>query len=296
MRLNSQKLILVLSLQIFFVQTIYGQTKTTEESEKDLLNYSNIKSVLKNDGLMKEKQKKERIVKEIKKEKRKINISRYDYPSSDDFWNQMSEYWLVKNAQLLRWDFPKPEYGIDTAFKNLLENFGFYNKHYKILIVNSPKVFHLGLPAGKDRYILIISLPFMRTMDLTKVDISLLLLEDMLRLESGYFIDNLEAKTEFIGSNFYGKEAPKKQMITDLMEKYDKVVFSKGFNFQQQFEVTKQMDSYLKSDPPLWNAYFNLLKKIDRLVKSDLLYKEYLKVFPSPELQMQWLSPKKKVI
>lgn len=285
-----------LLIQLLFLSQVMGQTETMEESEKDLLNYSNIKSVLKNDGLVEEKKKKEQIVKEIKKEKQKINISRYDFPNEDDFWLQISEYWLVKNAQLLRWDFPKPEYGIDSAFKNLLENFGFYNKHYKILIVNSPKVTHLGLPAGKDRYIFVISLPFMRTMDLTKVDISLLLLEDMLRLEKDYLKNNLDQKTDFLGSNFYGKEAPKKELIMKFLGGYDEIIFSKGFNFQQQFEVTKQMDSYLKSDPALWGAYFNLLKKIDRLIKNDLLYKDYLKIYPSPELQMQWLSPKKKVI
>ncbi|MAZ47327.1 MAG: hypothetical protein CME65_02110 [Halobacteriovoraceae bacterium] len=283
-------------IQILLVFSAMGQTETMEESEKDLLNYSNIKSVLKNDGLVEEKKKKERIVKEIKKEKQKINISRYNYPDADDFWLHISEYWLVKNAQLLRWDFPKPEYGIDSAFKNLLENFGFFNKHYKILIVNSPKVTHLGLPAGKDRYIFVISLPFMRTMDLTKVDISLLLLEDMLRLEKDYLKKNLDQKVDFLGTNFHGKEAPKKEMIMKFLGGYDEIIFSKGFNFQQQFEVTKQMDSYLKSDPALWGAYFNLLKKIDRLIKNDLLYKDYLKIYPSPELQMQWLSPKKKVI
>ncbi len=270
--------------------------QTSEEAEKDLLNYSNIKSVLKNDGLMEQKKKRDKFVKEIKNQKEKINLSRYQYPDENDFWNQLSEYWLVKNAQLLRWDFPKPEYGIDTAFKKLLEKFGFYNKHYKILIINSPKITHMGLPAGKDRYIFVISLPFMRTMDLTKVDISLLLFEDMLRLDSRYFINNIGEKTDFVGTNFHGKEGPKKEMLLKFLEKYNEVIFSKGFNFQQQFEVTKQMDSYLKADPALWGAYFNLLKKIDRLVKSDLLYKEYLKIYPSPELQMEWLSPKKKVI
>ena len=285
-------------LPLFFISLVFAQdpTQTSEEAEKDLLNYTNIKSVLKNDGLMEQKKKKEKLVQEIKKQKKKINIGRYKYPSADDFWQQMSEYWLVKNAQLLRWDFPKPEYGIGKAFENLLEKFGFYNKHYKILIINSPKISHMGLPAGKDRYIFVVSLPFMRTMDLTKVDISLLLFEDMLRLEKQYFIDNLGLKTDFLGTNFHGKDAPKKEMLLKFIAKYDEIIFSKGFNFQQQFEVTKQMDSYLKADPGLWGAYYNLLKKIDRLVKSDLLYKEYLKIFPSPELQMGWLSPKKKVI
>ena len=60
--------------------------------------------------------------------------------------------------------------------------------------------------------------------------------------------------------------------------------------------IAIKIDGYLKADPILWNAYFNLLKKIDRLTKNDLLYKDYLKIYPSPELQIQWISPKKKVI
>lgn len=288
----------LLTLLLFSSMQLWSQdpTQTPEEAEKDLLDYTNIKSVLKNDGLMEQKKKKERIVKEIKKQKKQISISRYSYPDKDDFWPQISEYWLVKNAQLLRWDFPKPEYGIDTAFKGLLENFGFYNRHFKILIINSPKMTHFGLPAGKDQYIFVISLPFMRTMDLTKVDIALLLFEDMLRLDEGYFQENLGLKTDFLGTNFYGKEAPDEKFLKKFLDGYTDIIFNKGFNFQQQFEVTKKIDGYLKADPVLWNAYFNLLKKIDRLTKNDLLYKDYLKIYPSPELQIQWISPQKKVI
>ena len=56
------------------------------------------------------------------------------------------------------------------------------------------------------------------------------------------------------------------------------------------------MDKILKSSPESWNSYFKLLKKIDQLVKNNLMYKNYLKIYPSPELQIEWLSPKKKVL
>jgi len=80
------------------------------------------------------------------------------------------------------------------------------------------------------------------------------------------------------------------------LKNYSRVIFDEGFDLQQQYEITKEMDRVLKSDPALWGAYFRVINKIDRFIKSDLLYQKYLKIYPSPELQIQWLSPKKKVI
>ena len=232
---------------------------------------------------------------EKKGERKKIKAGRYNTPSEDDFLNNMSELWLVRNAQLLRWDFPKPEYGVGSAFKQLLEKFGFFNEHFKVLIINSPTITHFGLPAGKGKAIFILSLPFIRSLDLTKVDISLLLLEDFVRLQKKLFVRKLGVNKEFYNHNFYRKGIDKK-VVNQAMTDYTRVIFKEGFNFQEQFEVTKTMDRYLKSAPSLWSAYFKLYKKIDRFIKADLLYKDYLKIYPSPELQLQWLSPKKKMI
>lgn len=276
--------------------TAWAQKRLSqEEAEQEILDYTNIRSVLKNDGLEKEKKKKEKILKAIVKEKKQIEVDRFRYPTEEDFWLMASEFWLVKKAQLLRWDFPKPDYGIDVAFKNLLENYGFFNKTFKILMINSPAMTHMGLPAGGNKYIFVLSLPFIKAMDLTKVDISLILFEDMLRLEAGLFKSNLSFPTSFLGTSFYGKKIDT-TLLTSITEKYDNLIFNEGFNFKQQYEMTKKMDQYLKADPALWNAYYNLLKKIDRLIKMDNLYEKYLKIYPSPELQMQWISPSKKVI
>jgi len=89
-----------------------------EEKEQNLMDYSNIKSVLKKDGLKKFKDKKSKNVEEIKQVKTEIELAKYNYPASDDFWSFMSEYWLVKNAQVLQWDFSKPKYGIAKAFRS----------------------------------------------------------------------------------------------------------------------------------------------------------------------------------
>lgn len=272
-----------------------AQNLTQEEREQEIVNYSNIRRVLVEDGLDIEKNKKELFVSEIKKERKKIIKDRYQYPQSEDFFSVMTEYWLVKNAQVLRWDFPKPEYGIKVAFGQLLEKFGFYNVEFKILIVNTPIVTHFGLPSGKKSYTFVLSLPFMRSLDLTKVDISLLLLEDFLRLEKGYFISNLNLNKSFMGTNFQKKKIDKTH-VSKALKRYNEVIFKTGFNFQQQYGVTKEIDKLLKSDLALWGAYFKLYKKLERFIKADLLYKSFLKIYPSPELQLQWLSPKKKII
>jgi hypothetical protein len=269
--------------------------KTFEEKEQSLINYSNIKKTLRNDGLTNQKKKRVKLIKQITIERKSINLEKYNYPSDDEFWMFMSELWLVKNAQLLAWDVPKPDYGIEKAFKGLLEKLGYYNKKFKILIVNSPNIVHFGLPSRKDEYIFILSLPFMRSLDLTKVDLSLILLEDFFRLENRDFINNLDVDTNFLGTNFYQKEY-KTNMISNILKKYSEIIFKKGFVFKQQYEVTKTMDRVLKTSPAIWSAYFRMLTKIDRYTKSDLLYKNYIKIYPSPELQIQWLSPKKKVI
>lgn len=266
-----------------------------EEKEKEVINYSNIKKVLDTDGLTGHKKAKDQEIKKIKAIKEKIKMAKYAYPTSDDFWSFMSEYWLVKNAQKLQWDISRPAYGIREAFKNLLEQFGYYQKKFKILIVNSPDITHFGLPSDKNEIILVLSLPFIRTLDLTKVDISLILLEDFFRISNNHFVENIKAPKEFIGGNF-ANDKMKLDYMKKISESYTDVIYKSGFTFQQQYKVTKEMDRVLKSTPALWSAYVKLLNKIDRLVKVNLLYKGYINIYPSPELQIKWLTPKKKVI
>ena len=266
-----------------------------EEKEQNLMDYSNIKSVLKKDGLKKFKDKKSKNVEEIKQVKTEIELAKYNYPASDDFWSFMSEYWLVKNAQVLQWDFSKPKYGIAKAFRSLLEQIGYYNRKIKILIVNTPNLTHAALTGDKDEYFFIISLPFIRTLDLTKVDIALLFLEDMYRIDQGFFKSNIKKDLSFIGTNFQ-KTKPNKEKIDDISTEYTRILFKDGFSFQQQYAVTKQMDGVLSSDPKLRAVYLKLLEKIDELIKDNLLYKDYTKIYPSPELQIKWLSPEKKIL
>ena len=276
----------------------WGQTeKTQDEKELEVVDFKSIKKVLQQDGLSQSAVKKTKQVEAIKKEQEQIDVSRYQYPSEDDLWGFVSEYWLVKNAQLLGWDFEKPEYGIDTSFKTMLQSLGFFQKKFKVLMLNSPNVPRFALPGFQGEMIFVLSVPFIRSLDLSRMEISLLLLEDYFRLEAGYFKKAVttEKMKSLGGTNFYGKD-PDLSLVQELLSKYDNQINQKGYTFQQQFEITKKMDAYLKANPEFWNAYYRLMGKLDRFLKSNQQYKEYIKLYPSPEMQMKWLSPEEKIL
>lgn len=279
---------------LFISFSLLAQTDNEVEKHESL-DFQAIKDVIKNDMLESEVVKqKEKVQTVIKQNKRKIE-EKYQIPGEDKFWSFLSQMWLVRNAQIIKWDFQKPDYGIETAFEDLLEKLGYLEVRFKILVVNTPDITHFALPADPNNHLFIISLPFMRTLDLSKTEIALMLLEDMLRSQAGYFVNKVAtAKVRsFIGSNFYGK-AFAKDVIEDSLKKYDEIIFDRGFTFDQQFEVTKQMDKLIKADLNLWNSYFQMITKIDNLVKSNPLYLKYPKIYPSPELQLGWLRPQVK--
>ncbi len=277
--------------------TAIASSKLQEEKELELVDFKSVKKVLQKDGLSQSVKLKEKKVQAMKKEQVSVEKARYEYPSQDELWGFISEYWLVKNAQLLQWDFQKPDYGLDKSFATILENMGFYQKKFKILLLNNPSVVRAGLPGTDGEVILLLSVPFIRSLDQSKLEISLLLLEDFFRLEQGYFKTAVETEKmkKLPGTNFHGTK-PDMSLIQEVLKKYDHQVNEKGFTFQQQFETTKKMDNFLKSNPELWNAYFRLLGKIDRMVKTNHQYKEYVRLYPSPEMQVKWLSPPEKVL
>jgi hypothetical protein len=286
------------SIFFFNVFPAWGQTeKLQDEKELEMVDFKSIKKVLQQDGLSQSAVKKTKQVEAIKEEQKHIDVSRYEYPTEDDFWGFVSEYWLVKNAQLLGWDFEKPDYGIDSSFRTMLQTLGFFQKKFKVLMLNSPNVPRCALPGFQGEKIFLLSVPFIRSLDLSRMEISLLLLEDYFRLEADYFKKAVitEKMKTHAGTNFYGKE-PDRSIIQELMSKYDNQINKKGYSFQQQFEITKKMDVFLKVNPELWNAYYRLMGKLDRFLKSNQQYKDYIKLYPSPEMQMKWLSPEEKVL
>ncbi len=286
------------SFMILMVASAYSQNqKLQEEKELELVNFKNIKQVLQEDGLSQSVITKKKKVKAMKVSQEGLDKSRFKYPEEKEFLGFMTEYWLVKNAQLLDWDHEKPEYGLEASFKAMLEKFGFYHKKFKIMLINTPSLVRVSLPGNEREVVLVLSVPFIRSLDLTKLEISLLLLEDFFRFELGYFEKSVtsEKLKKLGGTSFYGTK-PDLTLIEETMKNYNNQIYEKGFTFQQQFEVTKKMDSYLKANPELWNSYFRLLGKIERFLKVNSQYKQYIKLYPSPDLQLKWLSPEEKIL
>jgi hypothetical protein len=286
------------SLLLALVFSALAQNTTLpEEKELEVVNFQNIKQVLEQDGLSHSAGAKKKQVEVIKKKKVEMEKNRFLYPTEDELWGFLSEYWLVKNAQLLAWDFEKPDYSIEQSFKSVLEKLGFYQKRFKILFLNTPEVVRAAIPGEQGEMIFLLSVPFVRSLDLSRQEISLLLLEDFFRLEAGYFKAAVATPRmkELAGKSFHGSK-PDLTMVEQLMKNYDHQIKQKGYTFQQQFETTKKMDSFLKGNPELWNGYFRLLGKLDRFLKSNVQYKDYVKLFPSPEMQVKWLSPEEKVL
>lgn len=267
--------------------------ETTKEQDKDLLDFSSIKDIIKTDGLEGELKKKETEKRVFLDKKKLTDMKRYNVPGQSEFWTMFSELWLVKNAPLLKWDFHKPDFDLEKSFISLLETQGHYEKKVKILLLDSTEVIHAALPTNENEYVFLLSLPFIRTLDLSKVEISLILFEDFIRARKGYFKNYVQSKEleSYLGTNFSGKPFNKK-LIEDHLKKYNSVLMDKGFSFQEQFETTTEMDALLKSDLKIWNTYLTLLEKIDNLTKTNSLYKKYSQIYPSPELQLNWLRPK----
>lgn len=281
---------------LFFINSPYAQdSRFQEEKEQSVIDYSNIRNILKEDGLEKFQKNKVKTIKKMIAAKKEVKRRRSLVPDENKLFTFFSRYWLAKNASLLRWDFSKPSYGIADHFKKFLEKMSIVNKKFSILVVNTPEISHFGLPSNSGEYIFILSLPFMKALDLSKEDISLLLLEDMIRVDRKVFRKAIKFDKDFIGKTFTQKKEIE-QFNEKLLSEYDRIIFKRGFNFSEQFKVTKLMDSYLKPSPKLWSNYVKLLNKINKLVKGNYLFKKYLKIYPSPQMQIKWLSPKKEVL
>lgn len=292
------KFFLMIGLLLLFAGTLMASDlelpkEEKKEEAKDLLDFSSIKDIIKKDGLEGELKKKQDEKRKYLDDKKLKEMKRYNVPNQDVFWSFFSELWLVKNATTLKWDIHKPDFELEKSFTAFLEGQGHYEKKIKILLLDSTEITHAALPSNTDEVILLLSLPFIRTLDLSKVEISLILFEDYIRLRKGYFKNYILSKEleSYLGSNFSGKAFDKK-LIDAHLKKYNQVLFEKGFSFQEQFETTKEVDVLLKSDLKIWNTYLAMLEKIDNLTKTNTLYKKYSQIYPSPELQLSWLRPK----
>ena len=269
------------------------EAKSLLEKEVEIVDFKKIREVLKNDMLDTAAAEKTKAAEVQKQQREQSALAKYNIPEERAFWEFFTEYWLVKNAPLIKWDFEKPDYGLDESFKEFLEKMGHFEKPFKILLVNTPNLFHAALPTNRGESLFLLSVPFIRTLDLSKLEISLLLFENYLRDRMEYFKKYVTSKEleAVLGGNFKEKKKLDVNVFESVSKKYDELLYDKGFNFQQQFEITKQMEKLLKQDMKLWSAYIQLLQKIDRMTKENLLYSKYSKIYPSPELQLSWIVP-----
>ena len=265
-----------------------------KNEETPLVDFSSIRKILQNDNLeavvkQKEERAAKRAVASLKKE-----VGMFNLPRDEDFWGFISELWLVRNLETLKWDFNAADYGIESSFGSFLANMGRVGTRFKILLINSANVAHFALPGNNGEPLFVVSLPFIRALDLSKLQISLLLYEDLLRFEADFFRNFvLDDKTKsFIGSNFHKKPYPE-GILDSVLAKYDKFILEKGFSFKQQFQVTNLVDGNLKSKPSFQNDYRLMIEKKDKLVKSHISFRRYSHIYPSPELQMNWLTSKR---
>lgn len=257
--------------------------------------FSRIKEVLKNDQLEKEVQKKIALQKQTRNIKELAIKGLYNIPKENEIWSFLTEFWIVKNIDRLKWNFEKPDYGLDEFFSKFLQDLGYYEVSFKILLLDNSLVPHFCLPSNSNEAIFLLSAPFIRILDLSKKEISLLLLEGFIRGKMNQFKNKVNSPelVNIMDTNFQKKDFPQK-VFDNIFKKYDEVIFEKGFNFEEQFEVTMKMEGILKTNLDLWKSYLNLIEKIGNLAKTNILYKDYAKLYPSPEMQINWLMPKKK--
>lgn len=277
-----------------FINFVFLINVLAQDKSDSSVVFSNIKDVLKNDMLEETANQKQKEIEAKEKAKQALEKAKFNIPENNVFWGVISELWLIKNINKLKWDFKKPDYGIEDVIKKLLEKNNFFEKKFKLLYLDSPTIFHAAIPGNSGEIIFLLSVPFIKTLDLSKLEIALLLFEDYLRLDSGYLIKKIsdDKVKQIIGSNFHQSSFDDK-LIDSVITKLDEVFTKTGFSFQEQYEVTNRINVILKSNLNDWSVYYKLLEKIDQLVKSNVLFRDYLLIYPSPELQLGWLRPKK---
>jgi len=284
--------IALLALLIISHNVLANADKTSLEKEVDQVDFDQLGEILKKDKLDQYALEKKALAKKLEQQRKVLELKRYFYPTEENFWNVISELWCVKNSLYLKWDFEKSDLGIGLSLKKILEGLSLNKKRIKILLVDSMTVAHIALPTDDNTYFLLLSLPFIRSMDLSKREISLLLLEDMMRADMGYFKNALTPKTyqQYLGQSMKNKKVEMK-FVNELLDSYNEIALQKGFSFQQQYEITKKMDAILKTRSELWQAYLALIQKRDLLVRTNEGYAWYSRFYPSPEMQLTWLQP-----
>ena len=256
--------------------------------EKNSVN--TIKDILMKDHLLKESDQKKIEELKLAAEREKKEKSNRKILTDEEFSEIATLLWLVKRESKLKWDFKKVDYGVNFTFKKLLKKLNISGPAYKILYLNSDIVPHLGLLAGRD-YILLISKTFIEKLDLSKQEISLILLEEYLRLKLNLLHQKISKKVTKV-------EVKNRNSFEEYWGILDEEIIKIGFSFQEQFNLTKETVNYIKQDAKISEMYQRLNDKIKLLIEGDSQYSFYSKIYPSPDLKETWLAkllPLKKI-
>lgn len=253
-----------------------------------------IQSILKNDFLTEvAKKEEEEKQKELSEKKIEEDITGHFYPKTSDIWSLLTQVWFIKNSVLLHWDFKNPDLGILQGFIDLLQKVGLIGKKIHLLILDTTRYPHGALPMKENEFLFFISLPFIRSLDLSTLEISLLMLEDYFRVNLGVFKNYVKDDSWYnkLGTNFYGK-SPDVSFITQSIEKYTQFFTLRGYTPNEEKMVFTSMKTILSiDDAKLYLGYQEMLKKINDLITINDEYSYYSKLYPSPYLKLgQWNS------
>ncbi len=266
--------------------------ETKIRAENKVANFESIRRLLAQDFLQDSKEKREEKADSLKKEKDDLELRTWDFPTESDFWPIFSEYWTVMNTNYLKWDFKAPEFGIREAFENVLQEAGLYEIRFRILLTNTPAPAHIALPSSPNDTFFVLSVPFIRASGFSADEIALLLLEDWFRNKRDFLKNHLatEGIKPLIGANFKGKDFPEWFGLLDIAMK--KFITNKGLGFGQQFLVTTDMETILKTNPTRLQLYKVVLHKMDIFLKDNIVYSALLRMYPTPKMQIGWLGGK----
>jgi hypothetical protein len=293
---------LLLSSLLLSATVGWSQTPATPSESKVLhtdgtqeaIQFNSVKSVLQKDGLLLEMQRKQVAAKKLEDLKQQERKARFNYPPFKELRKLAIDLWLVKEVARLRWDFDHPDYALTETVVQLFKKMGYEKKTFSLLAIDNPSLPHFAIPVDSQHTLFLYSIPYCRAMDLSKSEIALMLLEDYLRVEKKWVEDFASFKDlEGIAERNFLNSKPDLKSLYSVGEKLSDFVFKKGFSFQQQFEVTKEMDRRLKSHPELWGMYVKLIGKMDQLVKQTQVYENSVQMYPSPQMQLKWLSTEK---
>ena len=252
-----------------------------------------IKSIIKNDFIKKNKEKinqKKRAALQKKTKKNKKRESDNKYYS----WKILNRLWLVENVDVLKWNFDRPDYGLNKVINDVLRRTGYSSVKYKIILSNSNIISHTSLPGKRSEVFIILSKIFLERMDVTKQEIALLVLEELVRSRKYKNIDDLEQRIGTYPRLKNGRNYKKdvNAFVRKAFKVYDELVYNYKSNFKEEYAVHTILMNSLASEQKLLNSYLNLQKKINRLIRDDHLFSNYPNVYPSPELRIRWMTKK----